>query len=49
MARPVKEINKEQFDDFAGFCYNKQRRAENLDIGYLIYNEMGVKYYGKKI
>ena len=26
MARPVKEINKEQFDDFAGFCYNKQRR-----------------------
>lgn len=23
--------------------------AENLDIGYLIYNEMGVKYYGKKI
>lgn len=27
MARPVKEINKEQFDDFAGFCYNKQRRC----------------------
>lgn len=26
MARPVKEINKEQFDDFAGFCYNKERR-----------------------